>query len=66
MSNIESLKENIYTLTEHEFSEFREWFLEYENQKWDRQIESDYQSGKFNDLILKARMEYNQGNVREL
>jgi hypothetical protein len=37
------------------FASLREWFHQFENELWDRQIASDFKAGKFNKLIEKAR-----------
>ncbi|MDO9138822.1 MAG: hypothetical protein Q7U38_00655 [Methylobacter sp.] len=66
MSDIEELENRVYNLPREEFTQFRDWFLELENERWDNQIKSDFQAGKFNRLIEKAREEFSQGKAREL
>ena len=66
MSEVEELENRIYNLPREEFAKFRDWFLQLENELWDKQIKSDFQAGKFNHLIEKAREEFAQGKAREL
>lgn len=66
MSEIEELENRVQSLSTEEFSKFRDWFFELENELWDKQIASDFRAGKFNQLIEKARMEFAQGKALEL
>lgn len=66
MTEIEVLQEKVKSLSENEFTEFRDWFVEYEHDIWDKQIQSDFQSGKFHNLIHNAKKEYNDGKAQEL
>lgn len=66
MSEIEDIKTRIRNLSGPEWEEFREWFHEFENDLWDRQIKADLKAGKFDKLIEKARQEFSQGKAKEL
>ncbi len=66
MTEIEELETRVRNLPREEFSKFRDWFFEVENEFWDKQIKADFQAGKFNRLIEKAREEFAQGKAREL
>jgi hypothetical protein len=66
MSEVEELENRVYNLPSEEFTKFRDWFLQLENDRWDNQIKSDFQAGKFNKLIAKAREEFAQGKASEL
>ncbi|MGR8979213.1 MAG: hypothetical protein ACU84H_03855 [Gammaproteobacteria bacterium] len=66
MNEVEELETRVSNLSREEFAKFREWFLQLENEHWDKQIKSDFQAGKFNRLIEKAREEFAQGKSREL
>jgi hypothetical protein len=65
MSEVEELETRVRNLPKEEFTKFRDWFFELENDLWDNQIQSDFRAGKFNKLIEKAREEFAQGKVRE-
>ncbi|MCF7964491.1 hypothetical protein V3O24_09045 [Methylobacter sp. Wu8] len=66
MSEVEELETRVRNLPKEEFSKFRDWFFELENEIWDKQIKSDFQAGKFKRLVEKAREEFAQGKAREL
>jgi len=66
MSEVEELETRVRNLPKEEFTKFRDWFFELENDLWDNQIQSDFRAGKFNKLIEKARKEFIQGEAREL
>lgn len=66
MTEVEELEDRVRNLPKEEFSKFRDWFFEVENELWDKQIKTDFQAGKFNRLIEKAREEFAQGKAREL
>ena len=66
MNEVEELETRVYNLPKEEFTKFRDWFFQLEDDLWDKQIKSDFQSGKFNRLVEKAREEFAQGKAREL
>jgi len=66
MSEVEELETRVRNLPKEEFTKFRDWFFELENDLWDNQIQSDFRAGKFNKLIEKAREEFSQGKACEL
>ncbi len=66
MSEVEELENRVQSLSKEEFTKFRDWFLEFENELWDKQIASDFRAGKFNRLIENARKEFTQGKSYEL
>ena len=58
MGKIEKLEQEIQALASEELAQFRAWFLEYDWAAWDRQIESDAQAGRLDDLAAKALRDY--------
>ena len=66
MSEVEAIEARIRDLPPQDFARLREWFQEFENECWDKQIALDFKAGKFNKLIEKAKGEFAQGKVREL
>ena len=66
MSEVEKIEALVSKLPNEAFAQFREWFHEVENDRWDQQIRSDYKVGKFDKLITRAHEEFAQGEVREL
>ena len=41
MTEIEEIEARVRDLPSEDFARFRDWFHEFENELWDRQIESD-------------------------
>ena len=66
MSKVEMLERQIEDLSPNELSEFRLWFLEFDAQIWDQQIEVDVKTGKLNALAEKALREHAAGQSTEL
>ncbi|NHQ59868.1 hypothetical protein G9409_04575 [Chlorobium sp. BLA1] len=66
MTSIQYLEKQIKQLTPTERQEFREWFLEWDANDWDRQIERDAQAGKLDAFAAEALAEYNAGKSTEI
>jgi len=66
MSEVEELESRVRSLPTEDFSAFRDWFSEYENELWDQQIANDCRASKFNALIARVRVEMAQGKAKEL
>jgi hypothetical protein len=60
------IEEEIKSLPEQEFSKLREWFQDYESQKWDDQVEQDIKSGKLDDLAQSAIRDFKNGDFKSL
>lgn len=58
MSEIEELQTRIRNLPTEDFSKLRDWFIQLEDDLWDKKISADFKAGKFNQLIEKARAEF--------
>ncbi|MGI8668918.1 MAG: hypothetical protein ACR2J3_03615 [Aridibacter sp.] len=56
----------IKKLPPNEFSEFSEWFTEFEAQVWDKKIENDLQNGKLQSFINKAEEDFLEGKCQPL
>lgn len=66
MTEVEELETRIRKLPSEDLARLRDWFHQFENEVWDRQIELDFKAGKFSRLIDEARKEFARGEVREL
>ncbi|MCX7012503.1 MAG: hypothetical protein NTW86_08075 [Candidatus Sumerlaeota bacterium] len=53
-------------LREEEFDAFSSWFNQYEEERWDRQVEQDQKSGPLRSLMEKARADFEAGKCRPL
>ena len=66
MSKIEQLEEQIQALSPDELAQFRAWFVEFDWQMWDRQLEHDAASGKLDALAEKALRDHAEGKSTPL
>ncbi|MPZ76125.1 MAG: hypothetical protein GEU77_06340 [Deltaproteobacteria bacterium] len=54
MSKVENIEQEVQNLTPSELAAFRRWFLEFDAQVWDRQIEKDVREGRLDKLADEA------------
>ena len=66
MSELEIIESQVARLDDKAFAAFRAWFVEYENMRWDKQIETDSKAGKLDSLISEAVAEYQVGKSTPL
>ena len=65
-NSVKSLQKEVRELSQDELTTFRNWFVKFDADEWDRQIESDIQAGKLEKLAAKALSEHRRGESREL
>lgn len=63
---LHELEETIAKLPPKELAEFREWFLRFDGDRWDEQIERDAKAGKLNSLANAARRAFRNGETDPL
>jgi hypothetical protein len=61
MSNLEQVESQVRRLSADELNAFREWFAAYDNEIWDRQIESDSKRGALDSLADQALADHKAG-----
>ena len=66
MGKIENLEKQIRELSDQELSALRQWFAEYDAEKWDRQLEADVKAGKLDTLAEQALREHAEGRTKPL
>jgi hypothetical protein len=66
MSKVENIEQEVKALTPTELAAFRKWFLEFDAQVWDRQIEEDIRKGKLDKLAEEALAAHRVGKSKEL
>ena len=66
MSRVESLEGQVKQLTAEELRAFREWFVQFDSEAWDRQFESDVKAGRLDSLSEKALNDQAAGRSSEL
>jgi len=66
MPKVEDIKQEIEKLSEEEYRQIRNWLLEKDWAKWDREIERDSESGKLDFLVEQAKKAKREGNLKSL
>jgi hypothetical protein len=66
MGKIERLEQEIRALSADELTELRRWFIEYDAEAWDREIEADVRSGKLDGLADEALRDHAEGRTKRL
>ena len=66
MKSIEEAIEFIESLPKEDFYKLRDWILERNREKWDREIERDSKNGKLDFLIKQVLYEKRQGLLEDL
>ena len=60
------LEKAVQRLDPADLKVFRDWFLAFEADQWDRQIEIDIRAGRLDSLAEEARREAREGKVTDL
>jgi hypothetical protein len=66
VTTIGEIQEAVRALAAEEFAAFSSWFEQYEEERWDRQIERDQKSGELRSLMEKARADYEAAKCKPL
>ena len=66
MKKIEKLENEVLQLNRDELAAFRNWFIQFDSDNWDREIEEDALKGKFDKLSQEAIAAYNAGRAKQL
>jgi hypothetical protein len=66
MSTIQQIEHAVSRLSPQELARFREWFDEFDAEEWDRQFESDAESGRLDQLAEQALDDWRADKAKEL
>lgn len=66
MSKVESIEQQIKTLSAEEVAQLRAWFLEFDWALWDQQLERDVAAGKLDALAKTALRDHAAGKTTPL
>ena len=66
MGKLEQLEQQIQNLSKEELAQFRAWFLEFDWENWDRQLECDVAASKLDALGEKALRDHASGKSTSL
>ena len=66
MSTLEQAEDAVTKMSRSELTAFRTWFIEFDGDAWDAQIEADAAAGKLDMMAKEALAEYHAGKCREI
>jgi hypothetical protein len=66
MLSIQDLEKAVLSLPENEYNEFRQWFLDQDWKRWDREIEEDSREGRLDFLLEEAKKAKEGNRLRDL
>ena len=66
MSKVENIELRIKELSPEELAAFRDWFLQFDAEVWDQQIEADSKTGKLDRLAGRAQRDHEAGRSTKL
>ena len=61
MSRVEQIEGQVKSLSLDELTAFRDWFVQFEAEVWDDQIEADAKNGKLRSLAERALQDHEAG-----
>jgi len=64
VSKVERIEYEIKQLSPEELAEFRDWFVTFDWDAWDRQLERDAATGRLDALADEALREHAAGNTK--
>lgn len=66
MTTIQEIETAVRQLTKEDLTVFRQWFLEFDAEAWDRQLEEDVTAGRLDFLAEEALRDFREGYCTEL
>ena len=66
MRTVSEIQKAILGLSQAEYAELRDWLLDEDSERWDRQIEEDVKAGKLDFLKAEALEAKARGDLRDL
>jgi hypothetical protein len=63
---LNELENAVANLSSAELAQFRAWFVEYDTEAWDQQIEADAAAGRLDALADAALRAHRAGETQEL
>ena len=66
MSTVQEIETAVQRLSQSELASFRDWFVEYDGEKWDQQIEADAKAGRLDRFAEEALREDREGRTTKL
>ena len=66
MTTVKAIKQAVSQLSREDLAAFREWFWEFDAERWDEELEEDIEAGKLDKLIEEARADFRAGKTRPM
>ena len=66
MAKLSAIEDLVTRLSENEYEKFRQWFWNYENEKWDAKIKKDITENRLTNIANDAIADYKKGNSKML
>jgi hypothetical protein len=66
MSTVEQIERAVSELNREQLAAFRRWFLEFDAEAWDHQLEQDVAAGRLDELGEEALADLREGGTRPL
>ena len=66
MSTLQEIEKAVQDLSPDQLAAFREWFVEYDQALWDKQLERDVASGRLDSLADEAIEDLRNGRCSDL
>ena len=66
MSKVESIEQQIKTLSPEELAKFRAWYASFDAQAWDAQFNADVEAGKLDSIADQALLAHKAGQSTKL
>ena len=66
MSTLQEIEKAVQDLSPDQLAAFRDWFVEYDQALWDKQLERDVASGRLDSLADEAIEDLRNGRCSDL
>lgn len=66
MNSVFDIEAAVKRLSRDELAAFRDWFMEFDEEAWDKQLEADAAAGRLDALAEEALLDLREGRCTEL
>ena len=66
MSKVEEIEQAIKQLPAGDLAQLRDWFIQFDAERWDRQIEADVTAGRLDTVAEGALLDLREGRCTDL
>ncbi len=66
MARLSEIEKAISELSTTDFQKFRQWFFQFDNERWDAKIEKDVADNRLSFLAEEALKDYKAGKSTEI